>query len=77
MLFSKYVLVIIDYFKNDQGIFFFFQYRSKQFLQTSVRVEDWVQLLLVVTTVDRIMTVKLHWSAVFNNGLCLKQVTTE
>ena len=45
MLLIKYVLVIIDYFTNDQWIFFFFQYRSKQFLQTSVRVEDWVQLL--------------------------------
>ena len=77
MLFIKYVIVMIDYFTNDQRIFFFFQYRSKQFLQTLVRVEDWVQLLWVVTTVVRITTVKLHCSAVFNNGLYLTQVTTE
>ena len=53
------------------------QHHSEQSLQTSVRVEDWVQLLLEVTTVVRIMTVKLHWSAVFNNGLYHTQVTTE
>ena len=58
-------------------IFKTIQLHSELSSQTSARAEDCPQLPLVVTTVVRIMTVKLHWSAVFNAGPCRTQATTE
>ena len=46
-------------------------------LQISVQVEDMVQNHTAVTTQVRIMTDKLHCSAVFNSGLYRTLVTTE
>jgi len=50
---------------------------SVLYLQILAQVEEMVQQLLEVTTQVRIMTVKLHCPAVFNNGLCRTQVPSE
>ena len=67
----------IDQFLKRYYLFVLTKKILRPSLPTLVRVEDLVQHRLVVTTLIRIMTDKLHCPAVFNSGLCRTLVITE